>query len=263
MTYQNTRPRQWGFTLIELLVVIAIIAILAALLLPALAKAKGKALMIQCLNDNKQIGLAAMIYMHDNRDEFPFGNRISGPGTGPGSVIDPSGWPMLVGEYLGIKPSNLTQPKIFMCPLEKGVADNWQFQLHYLGNRMILSDNGDRETAVRSVMMPKGSSQYWILLEKAPGTIANYRPGGMSSDILSAWNSAGMLPFRRHDGKNVATAADGHAVALKMPPYQPGRPAPDNFGELGDCSDGNNPQSSWKDPGPIKLYTRANQQGFQ
>ena len=57
--------------MIELLVVIAIIAILAAMLLPALAKAKAKAKAIACANNNKQIGLAMMMYVGDNNDRLP------------------------------------------------------------------------------------------------------------------------------------------------------------------------------------------------
>ena len=85
-----TERRAAGFTLIELLVVIAIIAILAALLLPALAKAKQKAQGVQCMSDLRQVMLGWKLYANDNS-----GNFAVNAGLGPGKSSD--NWPATFG----------------------------------------------------------------------------------------------------------------------------------------------------------------------
>ena len=71
LSVQPNKYKATGFTLIELLVVIAIIGILAALLLPALAKTKKKSLQVNCVSNQKQIGLALALYAGDNADTLP------------------------------------------------------------------------------------------------------------------------------------------------------------------------------------------------
>jgi len=210
-------------TIVEMLVVVTVIAILAALLFPALARSKEKAHQAACRNNLRELGVAFQLYHADFEDQFP------GPGSAYEYGPQPEDWiwwqygrevaRSTIGKYVG-----LFNPGLFTCPADRRAKSlqvqaylpNEPYRYSYALTSYDLT-NGvnpgmatiiaqDRQSCPFKVSAIKNPAIKMMLVEEDDQTIDDPRwvPVGRGANLVSA----------RHRGKGDITFADGHVEAV-------------------------------------------------
>ncbi|NLE56245.1 MAG: DUF1559 domain-containing protein, partial [Lentisphaerae bacterium] len=163
------------FTLIELLVVIAIIAILAAMLLPALAKAREKARTISCVSNMKQINTAAQMYLGENDDYFVM------PGYGGGETFDKwLTWDLSLLPYI----SGNKADRVFACPLNQTPSGSRSARSYHINANLASTGRTSSLAAVEaSTTSPAPGGQKAANIKNLSSLILFVDDAGLKGDV--------------------------------------------------------------------------------
>jgi len=186
-----------GFTLVELLVVIAIIAILIAIFLPALNRAKEKGNQVKCLSNMRQLGTAAMMYFQDNKGRVPEVIRWVPPPGGAG----PEGALM---KYHGKGKSTA----LYLCPSDDPRSHRTPYPFSYTANWHIFYYQDS--VSIKNVSKIRNSSQKIMLIDESSETVDDpiWAPENWAIDRQNMLSN-------RHDKRNENARSTNPEVSLR------------------------------------------------